>query len=187
VDTVTQETWQRVNKPHGLPKLGAVLQGILRFAETFDGELTTETMLVQGINCDLGELDRIAGFLASLKPDRAYLAIPTRPPAARVEPAGEEDVNAAYQVFAETLSAVECLIGYEGNAFACTGDAEEDLLSITAVHPMQEEAVADFLTRAGAGWDTVRHLVEQGDLIELHYRGKRFYLRRLPSHGLARP
>lgn len=38
----------------------------------------------------------------------------------------------------------EDLIGYEGNAFAFTGDVEEDLLSITAVHPMREDAGASF-------------------------------------------
>ena len=42
------------------------------------------------------------------------------------------------------------LIGYEGNAFAFAGNVEEDLLSISAVHPMREKAVSEFLARAGA-------------------------------------
>jgi len=45
---------------------------------------------------------------------------------------------------------VEYLIGYEGNAFAFTGNVEEDLLSITSVHPMREDAVKDFLKKANA-------------------------------------
>jgi len=36
-------------------------------------------------------------------------------------------------------------MGYEGNAFASTGNVEEDLLSITAVHPMREEGVKKLL------------------------------------------
>jgi hypothetical protein len=79
----------------------------------------------------------------------------------------------------EKVERVECLIGYEGDAFAFTGDVEEDLLSITSVHPMREDAVSEFLTRAKADWLVVHNLVEQDQLIETEYEGKRFYMRRL--------
>ena len=74
---------------------------------------------------------------------------------------------------------MECLIGYEGNAFAFTGNAEEDLLSITSVHPMREEAVNEFLERAGADRSVVRSLIAQGQLAEVVYEGWTFYMRRL--------
>ncbi len=47
---------------------------------------------------------------------------------------------------------------YEGNAFAATGDAAADLLSITAVHRLREDAVAALLARSGATWDSVQEL-----------------------------
>ena len=187
VDAASEDTWHRVNRPHKLLKLETILKGMLKFAQAFEGELTTETMLIRDVNDDLDEIKRIAEFISVLKPARAYVAIPTRPPAERVEPASEESINAAYHIFTERLDQVECLIGYEGNAFACTGDVQDDLLSITAVHPMREEAVTEFLKRAGAGWETVQHLIEKHDLVELEYHGKKFYMRRLPAHGLARP
>ena len=71
------------------------------------------------------------------------------------------------------------LIGYEGDAFAFTGDLEEDLLSITAVHPMREDAVEAFLARAGVKRKVLRRLVAEGQLVEAEYGGARFYLRRL--------
>jgi wyosine [tRNA(Phe)-imidazoG37] synthetase (radical SAM superfamily) len=115
--------------------------------------LVSETMLIDNIDYK-GELERIAGFLGGLdKLDKAYVAIPTRPPAEKwVKPAREEKVNTAFQLFVKRLGndRVEYLIGYEGNAFAFTGDVREDLLSITAVHPMREEAVRELLRRAGA-------------------------------------
>jgi len=92
-------------------------------------------------------------------------------PAERVEPAREESINVAYQIFTERLDQAEYLIGYEGNAFACTGDVQDDLLSITAVHPMREEAVTEFLKRADAGWETVQHLIEKHDMRRLSTRG----------------
>lgn len=183
VDAVSEETWRRVNRPHKSLKLEPTLQGMLKFARTFNGELATETMLIKGINDDLGEIKRIAEFIAALKPARAYVAIPTRPPAERVEPASEESINAAYQIFTESLDWVEYLIGYEGNAFAFTGDIVEDLLSITSVHPMREEAVARLLRKADAGWGIIEGLIEDGKLTEVEYQGKRFYIRKLPRCG----
>jgi len=184
MDAVNDETWHRINRPHRSLKLEAVLKGVLQFARTFEGELTTETMLVRGINDDPGEIKRIAEFLAMLKPARGYVAIPTRPPAERLEPATEQTVNAAYQVFSEKLDEVEYLIGYEGNAFACTGDAQEDLLSITAVHPMREDAVAEFLENARTDWETIQELLDNGSLVDLEYQGKKFYMRKLPGRSL---
>jgi len=80
---------------------------------------------------------------------------------------------------------VEYLIGYEGNAFAFTGDVEEGLLSITAVHPMREDAVSDCLARAGVGWAAVQRLVVEGEIVEAEHGAHTFYLRRLrrPSGG----
>jgi len=76
---------------------------------------------------------------------------------------------------------VEYLIGYEGNAFAFTGNVEEDLLSITAVHPMREDAVKEFLRKANADWNIIEKLIRDNKLIELEYEGKKFYIRRLKS------
>ncbi len=54
------------------------------------------------------------------------------------------------QIFHEKLDKVEYLIGYESDAFAFSGNVEEDLLSITSVHPMRESAVSEFLKKADA-------------------------------------
>ncbi len=142
-------------------------------------------MLIGGI--DYGdEFERIADFLAELKPDVAYIAVPTRPPAEEwVKPASEEAINRAFQAFVERLGdeRVEYLIGYEGNAFAFTGNVEEDLLSITSVHPMREDAVKEFLRKANADWSVVEKLLREGKLIELEYSGRKFYMRKLKSRS----
>ena len=185
VDAVSRQIWRRINRPQKLLKLERILDGMINFANIFKGELTTESMLIRGINDNGEEIERAADFLAKLKPKAAYLAIPTRPPAvATITGASEQVINMAYQIFSKRLSNIEHLIGYEGNAFACTGNAKDDLLSITSVHPMREEAVAEFLKRAGAGWDSVQGLIENRRLVELKYKGKKFYIRKLPALSL---
>ena len=186
VDAVINKTWHQINRPQKSLKLEAILEGMLKFADTFKGELTTETMLIHGINDNSSELKEIADFLAQLKPNKAYLAIPTRPPAQKeVKAASESAINTAYQIFTEKLSNVEYLIGYEGNAFAFTGEVKDDLLSITSVHPMRQEAVMEFLKKANTDWRVVEKLIKDGRLLELEYEGRKFYMRKLPQQVRA--
>jgi len=180
VDAISEKTWHRIDRGHKSLELKAIVDGMLQFASTFKGELATETMLIQGINDSYEEIEKIASFLSKLEPNRAYLAIPTRPPAQkRTKAASESAINTAYHLFNQKVSDVEYLIGYEGNAFAFTGKVEDDLLSITSVHPMREEAVTEFLKKATAKWDVVERLLQENKLVETEYQGKKFYMRRL--------
>jgi wyosine [tRNA(Phe)-imidazoG37] synthetase (radical SAM superfamily) len=181
VDAVSEGLWRRVNRPHKDIKLNMVLKGIREFTEEFRGTLVSETMLIG--NTDYGnEFERIAEFLAELKKlNKAYIAIPTRPPTEKwVKRAKEDVINAAFQVFSKKLGAsrVEYLVDYEGNAFASTGNVEEDLLSITAVHPMREEAVKKLLKKADADWQVIEKLLGENKLVELEYEGNTYYLRK---------
>jgi wyosine [tRNA(Phe)-imidazoG37] synthetase (radical SAM superfamily) len=180
VDAVREEIWCSVDRPQGSLQLASILDGMAAFAQTYQGTLVTETMLVEGVNDGADHLGELADVLARLNPAWAYLAIPTRPPAEVWGRApSEEIVNRAYQNFCEKLKRVECLTGYEGNAFGSTGDAERDLLCITAVHPMRRDAVDAFLARAGEDWSVVRALIDQGQLVEVPYKGRDFYIRKL--------
>jgi len=182
VDSVREEVWRRINRAHRVLHLSSMQDGMLEFAEVYNGELATETMLVEGVNDSDALVGEVADFLARLRPAHTYLSIPTRPPAEEwVQPPSEESINRAYQILSGGVDHVEYLIGYEGNAFAFTGNVEEDLLSITAVHPMREEAVSEFLARAGADWSIVHGLIAQGRLIEMEYEARKFYMRRLHS------
>lgn len=179
VDSVEEEIWRRVNHPHRSLCLKTILEGILKFSGTFKGKIITETMLIKNINDDSQYIKKVANFLAQLKPSKSYLSLPIRPPAdSRVQSPSEEVVNRSYNLFKEKIKQVECLIGYEGNAFAFTGEVEEDILSITSVHPMREEALKDFLKRAKYDWSIVEELIEQGKLVESEYEGHKFYIRK---------
>ena len=150
IDTLREEVWQRIARPYGVLKLSSVIDGMIEFKKDFNGELVAETMLVKDINDSEAAMTEIADFLARLRPTRAYLSVPTRPPAEKwVQSPPAENINRAYHIFHERIDQVEYLIGYEGNAFSFTGNVKEDLLSITAVHPMREEAVSEFLAKAG--------------------------------------
>ncbi len=180
VDAFDEAVWHRVDRPHGGLHMASVLDGVRAFAEVFAGKLVTETMLVAGVNDAEAVLITTGDFVGTLRPACAYLSIPTRPPAESwVHPPDEAALTRVYQIFVNRVPHVEYLIGYEGNAFAATGDAAADLLSITAVHPMREDAVLDLLSRAGAEWAVVQDLIDAGLLVQTTYGGSGFYSRAL--------
>jgi wyosine [tRNA(Phe)-imidazoG37] synthetase (radical SAM superfamily) len=179
VDAVADGVWRRIDRPHGKLQLTSILEGIRSFSRVFHGRLVTETMLVAGLNDDRGNLEATARFLASVGPQTAYLAVPTRPPAEDwVRPPDEESLHQAYRVFKADLPAVELLVAFEGEDFNATDEAGAELLAITAVHPMREDAVLAFLEKAGKGAATLENLLQRGLLTRLFYRDEWFYLRR---------
>jgi wyosine [tRNA(Phe)-imidazoG37] synthetase (radical SAM superfamily) len=182
VDAIDKRTWKQINRPHKDLSLAAIQEGILEFANVFRGQLVTETMLVNGVNDTAKQLAQVADFIGRLHPAKAYVSVPTRPPAEKsVQIPSIDTLATAYHVLAEYVSVVEFLIEYEGNEFTFTGDAEENLLSIMSVHPMREDAVDEFLDKAGANKTLIRDLVQRGRLIKLEHAGRMFYMTPIPG------
>ena len=180
LDAISEEIWKKINRPHPKLNLDKILEGIMEFSKSFNGKIITETMLVDGINYE-EEFKKIANFLKKLKPSKAYIVIPTRPPAEPwVRPAGEKLIMEAFQIFSRVVT-TEYLIGYEGNEFSSSGNFEEDLLSITSVHPMREDAVKKLLRKDGKDWNIVDRMLKEGKIIEIEYEGNKFYMRKIKS------
>lgn len=180
VDTVDEATWHTVDRPHRSLDLAQVLEGIRTFAAGFSGQLVTETMLVMSLNDSEEGVVAVGEFVSGLHPSRAYLSIPTRPPAEMwVHPGPDErTLNRLFQRFAEWAPQAEYLIGYEGDEFASTGDIVADLLSITAVHPMRSDAVNQLLEAGGHSPEVLERMIEHGDIVRTEYGGHAFFLRR---------
>ncbi len=177
VDTVDENIWRKIDRPHKQIDFKAMLEGVQAFSREYAGFLATETMLVDGLNCDV---EAVAAFIREMHPAKAYLSIPTRPPAVKwVQAPQENGINKAFQTLMNHSIDVEYLIGYEGDAFAYTGDMENDLLSITSVHPMREDAVKEYLKKAGGSFSIIEKLLSENRMIVTEYNDDRFYLRKL--------
>jgi wyosine [tRNA(Phe)-imidazoG37] synthetase (radical SAM superfamily) len=176
IDAAGERVWRKLNQPHPALRLSSVTHGLLKFAQSFRGDLVTETMIVRGVNDDAGRLLELSDVLSQVNPRCCYLAITTRPPTeAWVKAPTAEVLSACYRSLAAELPAVECLTSGDDEHFAHTGSVDQDLLSITAVHPMGRTAVEEFLQKAGADWKLIEQLLEKGQIVETEFEGKQFY------------
>jgi len=179
IDAVSPNTWKQINRPHASLSLDEILQGMQEFAGSYTGTLCTETMLVKDLNDNPEELTAIANFIKSrISPYKAYIGVPTRPPAepwvSRPEP---ESITAAYAIFTKEGLNAETLTGYESSGFVVTDNPVEEILEITAVHPMRSDAVEDVLNRFGVGEEVLQQLVKEGRIRKVHYEGWDYYIR----------
>lgn len=179
IDTINESIWRKINRPLDYIDFEKNLFGLQQFKNHYKGILNTETMLVKDLNTSANNITGTASFIASLQPDTAYIAIPTRPPAvAGIKPALEETLNEAYQVFHNTGVKTQLLTGFEGTDSGFTGNATDDILNITAVHPLREDAMAELLEKDKADFSTVESLVRQKMIKSVTYNGNRYYLRK---------
>ena len=184
IDTVDEKIWHHINRPNGKLDLQKIIDGVKNFASSFNGKLVTETMLVKGINDSIDSLRRTAQLIKEINPEAAYILVPTRPPAEKyVEPPSEENLNKAYQIFRTLINDIELLAYNEGTDFSYSSDAEKELLSILAVHPMRKDAVEMFLFKAESDWDLIENLINKNVLKEVHYSDDTYFVKNLKPNS----
>ncbi|HNR40767.1 MAG TPA: radical SAM protein [Bacteroidales bacterium] len=171
-------TWYMINRPARGLDFETILTGIKLFRNGFKGILCTESMIVRGINDFTENFYALAEIVKYVDPSTAYLSVPTRPPAERyVKPPEPEKLNEAWHIFDNLNINTELLTGYEGADTGFTGNVYEDILNITAVHPLREEAMLKLLENDNADLNVVRALINQHLIKPVLYEGKKYFIR----------
>jgi len=182
-DALIEDIWRKTDRPHGKLNLEEIKEGIVEFSRKFNNKLITETMLIRDLNDSAENIEAIANFIVKINPEISYISIPTRPPAEDwVKPATEQRINEAFSIFQSHRIKTELLIGYEGNEFSSTGNIREDLLSITSVHPMKEEAIMEYLRKSREDFSAVQQLIDEGQLVETPYRHEKYFIRKFKNN-----
>lgn len=182
VDSVDENTWRKINRPHRQLSLPNILEGMLTFQKKFHGELVTESMLVAGLNDNEKTTRQLCDFLLELQPLKSYLSIPTRPPAEQgITPPLPESLQEIIKICSNQIPFMDLLIETEIGDFISTGDLAEDILSITAVHPLREEALRTMISTAGGTWRVVEELLAAEKISVIFYRDERYFIRRFKN------
>lgn len=177
IDAVASDTWKRVDRPHGYLDMDKILASTIDFAQSFHGTLVTETMLVSGYNDSKESIGEIGKHIGRIKPSKAFLLVPTRPPAeSEVKRPSKQDLKDAYNIIHKSASVdVECITEDEGESFFLADDIVNDLLSIISVHPVRGDVIDKLLMDRNIGRNILNNLIGQGLIQESVYEDRVYY------------
>jgi wyosine [tRNA(Phe)-imidazoG37] synthetase (radical SAM superfamily) len=178
IDAADSDTWHLVNRPAPGQDFKSIIENIVLFADSYRGLLRTETMLIEGINDSVENIRGLSEIIKRINPGKAYLAIPTRPPSVKsVKPPDIEILNMAWNIYNDMNISTELLTGFEGIVTGFTGNIYEDILNITAVHPLREDSLLNLLQNNDSDLKVVKSLISHRLLRSSTYNGNRYYIR----------
>jgi wyosine [tRNA(Phe)-imidazoG37] synthetase (radical SAM superfamily) len=180
IDSVITEEWKAINRPHGSLDLQLILSAIMEFSKKYKGRLVTETMLVSGINDSKDSITALSAFLEELRPCRSYLSIPIRPPAEdEVKPPSATVLTEIVQTLRKRHDFIVPLFENEEDGFQSIGDLRNNILDITAVHPIRQSALRDMVFQSGNDWTIVEEMLREGTIEKIQYSDETFFRKNL--------
>ncbi|MGE5341749.1 MAG: radical SAM protein [Candidatus Omnitrophota bacterium] len=81
LDAVSPDVFSMINRPHPDLRIDRVIDGLIRFRQTFQGTIWMEVFIARGINDTDDELGKIHDTLIRIQPDKVQLNSLDRPPA----------------------------------------------------------------------------------------------------------
>ena len=184
MDAWDEESFRRINRPHGRLRWAQVREGLQIFSREYRGQLWLEIMLIKSVNDDDETLRRYADLLRGLRYDRLYLNTPIRPPA---EPAVAALDHEAMAHAAEVLGGTSIDLLASAGFRSQIPDDFDAIRSIIRRHPMNQFEIAGFLESRGCREPSVllARLARDPAVASVHYRGLDTY--RLRPHPGGQP
>ncbi len=177
LDTATDETLKKLNRPAQGVTVSKIVDGILKVKE-LKKRVLLETLFVKGINDDENEVRELSKLIHLIKPDTWQINTVVRPPAYGVQ-------GLTYS----ELQRIAQLVGYEKTEIVSYGAKRErkeerknvkwQILSVITRRPSPLEEICESTALdADVVLSILDELISLGEVEEVGYRGKIFYRRR---------
>lgn len=142
LDAYDQDSFKRINRPHGTLTFDEVYQGLVAFSKIFTGQLWIEIMLLEGENDSLDALKQFKALLEKIDYNRLFINTLVRPPAeSTVREVSGESLKLAMTILGGTSIEQLASIGF----YSDIADDYEAISSIIKRHPMNQYEIAHFL------------------------------------------
>jgi wyosine [tRNA(Phe)-imidazoG37] synthetase (radical SAM superfamily) len=81
LDAGDEAAFGKINRPHGDISIEKLVAGLCAFRKEFAGRIWLEVFLVEGLNTDIAEINKIKGLIERIGPDKVHLNTAVRPTA----------------------------------------------------------------------------------------------------------
>ncbi len=178
LDAISQEVFERINRPHPQLRTETIMEGLERFRDEYKGQIWLEIMLVKGYNDSQSELEKLKDAVPRIRPDRIQLNTVTRPPSVRgVEPVSADRMKEIQAFFGERCEIIGVYDKHTTGPGRKSNVAE--ILSLLERRAMTLEGLAQSQNvDMESVRDTLRTLKEAGLIVsfvhqkEEHFRAK---------------
>lgn len=148
LDAGCDSTFQKINQPHSDITFDKMVEGLIKFSHLYKNDLWLEVFIIEGINDNADEMNKIAEIVSKMKLQKLQLLTADRPVAYK------EYKAVSYEKLVELAKCFESIEGrkYEvevvssakaGNKYEDNKDINEnDVLSLIARHPTTLENIA---------------------------------------------
>jgi wyosine [tRNA(Phe)-imidazoG37] synthetase (radical SAM superfamily) len=172
-----EASFQQIHRPAQGVTFDLLVKGERAFREIYTGELSVEVFIIEGVNSQVSNVQRIADVVHSIDPDRIDINTAVRPPAdSSVKASSEEYLIALAELFGPRASVTA---SFKKQGFTSIEISEETLLGLIKRHPATcEQLAADFNLPADRMLKTLKDLVGRGLLNEETRDGETYFFQR---------
>jgi wyosine [tRNA(Phe)-imidazoG37] synthetase (radical SAM superfamily) len=143
LDAASDGIFKRINRPAPGLTVEEMIEGLRRFCGEFKGGIWLEVMLVDGLNTDPEELERLKEVISILKLDRIQLNTVVRPPAEKgIRPVPRDRMEEIRRFFGPKA---EVIADYARKAPKIYGATEANILNMLRRRPCTAEEISDSL------------------------------------------
>ncbi len=173
LDTVSQEIFAAINRPHPELTVSQMIEGLKSFRRVFSGKLWLEILLVRGINDSTEEVKKIKDVLSSIGLDMIQLNTPVRPVTDRsCKPLTPEELSCCKEILGDPC---EVIASFDGRQHTMEVNLQEKICSMVSRRPLNRDEIADSLGMDRDQATEVLSLLEEQGKIESQHHGIELY------------
>lgn len=102
LDAVTQEVFEKIDRPHPQLRIETIIEGLKEFREEYKGQIWLEIMFAKGFNDQEVEVRKMREVIREIRPDKVQLNTVIRPPSERgVEAVSQSRLKEIQALFGE--------------------------------------------------------------------------------------
>lgn len=141
LDAISPEVFKKIDRPTKNISLEQILQGIYQFSADFSGELYAEILFVKNINDSLNEIKKMARFLAPMRLKRLDISSIDRPPAYKVSPIPQEQLEIFARIFRDFKIPTFLPTRTPNTKKENLNLSQDEILKTLALRPMSKEDI----------------------------------------------
>ena len=175
LDAGDEAAFQKVNRPYKDISIEKLVDGLSAFRKEFSGQIWLEVFLVEGLNTDTAEIDKIKGLIKRIRPDKVQLNTAVRPTAdPAVKKVDAEKMELIARQIGQGCEVVADLPPHHGGKH--THSRAEDILSMLKRRPCSLNDICSGLgIHHNEALKHITHLQHQGLIGCEEKNGKTFF------------